>query len=326
MELPSTGNQQPSGEAAAARSAPASVAPDIRGVGPVGVAFTDVEPSWWASLARALGPLQASTAPVAVELRTSEPVDRPARGAVELYPGTLAWREGAHLVVVDVASGLAASAAGPVVRLHQPAGRPDEAVVRRVLPLVLAQPLLARGAHLVHAGAFVAGGRAVLVIGPSGSGKSTTGAAARHAGHGLLADDVVVLWEEGGTWWVEGLPRPVQVPVEVAPGELGARDPDVRGRVAPDGWLVAGRAPVAGSVLPAHGTGDGHLGAVAPDEVARQLFGGSFAAAWPPASGRVLAMAAAVGGLPAWELGLAADPGRRLSLGAARLAELVAAL
>jgi hypothetical protein len=231
--------------------------------------------------------------------------------------------------VADEASGLVGAApAGDegVVELHQPQGRPDGDALRRLLLPLFAQPLLAAGVHLVHAAAFVAGGRAVLVVGGTGSGKSTTGAAARHGGHQLLADDVVVLWREGGTWWVEGVHRPVQVPVELDPEALGLLDADQRSRVSPPDWLVGGRGPVAGVILPVHAAGDGNLGPADPAEVGRRLFGGSFAVAWPGSSGPALAMAAALGRLPARELALDGDAGVRLSRAASGIAELVAAL
>jgi hypothetical protein len=96
-----------------------------------------------------------------------------------------------------------------------------DALVRAAVAWKLAE----RGALLLHASAFVAGGGAVVAFGRSGAGKSTVAAA-----HGpALSDELVRLrrdgggWEAGGTPWWRG---------------TGGRAP-LRALV----WLVRGEAP-----------------------------------------------------------------------------------
>jgi len=65
---------------------------------------------------------------------------------------------------------------------------------------------LLRSDHaVVHAGAMLAGGSAVLLVGPGGSGKSTTIAAAALAGSAVLGDDLVIVGEEGPGFRVHAL-------------------------------------------------------------------------------------------------------------------------
>ncbi|MBO9531430.1 MAG: hypothetical protein J7513_00445 [Solirubrobacteraceae bacterium] len=139
---------------------------------------------------------------------------------------------------------------------------------------VVAHPLLApaaavishwRGAIALHAGAFVSGGKAWLVLGDRGFGKSTLLAELSLAGTPVLADDLIVV--EGGDAHMgpgsidlrephrPGLPlvdlgeiatrRRLRLPA----GEAPARAP--LGGVLQLGWSDPGEAPTLEPVPPA---------------------------------------------------------------------------
>lgn len=65
-----------------------------------------------------------------------------------------------------------------------------------------------RGATSLHASSIAVGDRAIAIMGAAGAGKSTTAAAFARLGYPILADDVAVLDDRGGTFLVQpGYPR-----------------------------------------------------------------------------------------------------------------------
>ncbi len=65
-----------------------------------------------------------------------------------------------------------------------------------------------RGMTALHAGSVEIAGRAMALLGPAGAGKSTMTAALALQGHGVLCEDLSVLAEERGEFFVEpGYPR-----------------------------------------------------------------------------------------------------------------------
>jgi hypothetical protein len=78
-------------------------------------------------------------------------------------------------------------------------------VARMALRMVLGVAAGAAGALLLHGAAVVApDGGAVVAVGASGAGKTTL--PGRLPGWTALGDDAVVVWPEGGLWWVSGTP------------------------------------------------------------------------------------------------------------------------
>ena len=59
-----------------------------------------------------------------------------------------------------------------------------------------------RGSVCLHGCAVVIDGRVAALLGPQGAGKSTTAAAFASAGHAIAADDLVLLSERDGRFWV----------------------------------------------------------------------------------------------------------------------------
>ena len=81
------------------------------------------------------------------------------------------------------------------------------AVSRTALELYLVGPVLGlflrfAGATCLHASAVHVGERAVAFVGPSGSGKSTTAALLTKTGHSIVSDDIVVISEKSGGFYV----------------------------------------------------------------------------------------------------------------------------
>lgn len=92
----------------------------------------------------------------------------------------------------------ALSADGRRVMVHPHAPEVDEPTLSHLLlDQVLPRLLAHQGALVLHAAAVDTRGGAVLLVGRSGSGKSTLAAALAGTGLAVLADDAVVLREEG---------------------------------------------------------------------------------------------------------------------------------
>ena len=82
-------------------------------------------------------------------------------------------------------------------RLARPARMP-RAFETYLLGQVLSFALIARGLEPLHATVVVVGDGAIGFLGDCGQGKSTLGAAFVRAGHRLLTDDLLVLYDRGG--------------------------------------------------------------------------------------------------------------------------------
>jgi hypothetical protein len=127
-----------------------------------------------------------------------------------------------------------------------PRGAYDEDWQRFLIAQVLPFAATVRGLEVLHAGAVVIGGRALLLLGPSGAGKTTLALALTQLGAGFLADDAVALESAGGRLlahpgtpvaavgrgWAERLLRISTVPVPAPLGavlclERSAEGPDV---------------------------------------------------------------------------------------------------
>jgi hypothetical protein len=102
-------------------------------------------------------------------------------------------------------------------------------LIAQVLPFAAA----VRGLEVLHAGAVVIGGRALLLLGASGAGKTTLALALTRLGAGFLADDAVALERSGERLLAHpGTPvaavgrgqaeRLLGIPTVPAPAPLGA--------------------------------------------------------------------------------------------------------
>lgn len=126
-------------------------------------------------------------------------------GAVPALPGCPSSDErGLHLPARDdcllqiggVARYRARGGAEVVVQPVLPATAPEIRIF--LLGSILGFICHQRGVLPLHASAVRIGGRAVAICGPSGAGKSTLAAALAARGHGMMADDVLVVEPDRG--------------------------------------------------------------------------------------------------------------------------------
>ena len=75
--------------------------------------------------------------------------------------------------------------------------------ISMLLGFVLGNVIRLRGYLTFHASAIGVGDRAILLTGDSGAGKSTTAAALSERGCTILADDIAVLDQREGRYWVQ---------------------------------------------------------------------------------------------------------------------------
>lgn len=240
-----------------------------------------------------------------------------------------AWHDAGALVLRH-RSGMTARVEGTVATV----GGGDADLVRafrRLFQLVVTQLLAPLDRFVLHGGGLLAGdGRARLAVGDAGTGKSTLALAALSAGWRVLSDDLVVLrWRDGDGLEAAGIPRPIAVPGELGGAALeGARplagDPRERWELPVD-VLEPGWWPVAGTVALAHAAGaDGDLRRLTGREALPRLVGSFLSAGDPDLLRRWFPAAAALGRLPAWELGHGADPSSRLAAARRGLAAVAA--
>ena len=183
---------------------------------------------------------------------------------------------------------------------------------------------------VLHAAAFADRGIAFLALGATGSGKSTLSLSALHAGWQLLADDLVVLRQGAHSVEVAGIARRTALPGDVRSHVLGECRPlldDDRGRwELPPHRLARGWFPLAGVVLPAHGSGArGELRRSNPMSVFERALGSFTSVADATRGRRFLPCAAAVARLAGFELRLAADPTIRIEEAATLLEDVAGA-
>jgi hypothetical protein len=247
-------------------------------------------------------------------------------------PGMDGWIEG-ELVML---AGAAGEVGGVVeldalrARVEVAAGAQDSPAgrlrVREALSISAALLLARQHRALLHgAGVVAPDGGAWVLVGDTHSGKTTTCANLVRAGLAYLADDQVVVHEDGGGALVaRGLPRRFTLDDGFARGEsLGVRSP-----ADPDALFGPGRrrtvAPLAGVLFPrVEADQPTRLEpASAADALTRLLQNSPWLAADPRAARALLAVLARVARLPAHQVRL----GRDTLDDPARLAALFAAL
>lgn len=274
---------------------------------------------WW---------LDDASGPAAAAIRYGRcPPELPERAPDETYDHCVAWREDAALGLRDF-SGLAAWVTPELAYLGGSPASLVEPLSRLFYPVVT-HLLAHRERFILHGGAIVADDCAYLILGESGRGKSTLGLAALEAGWQLLADDGAILRREAGRCVVSGLPRPV-----AAPSDLGGRlagewrpipgDPRGRQQLGP-GHLGRGWWPVAGVVLVGHGLSPGgELAQSGGRKILSAILGSFCSVTDPQLLRRFFPLAADIGRLPGWTLGLGAEPGSRLAEAGSMLKQVCA--
>lgn len=202
--------------------------------------------------------------------------------------------------------------------------RAIHALLLPVLSLLVAQ----RNACLAHGAAVLLStdpeAPAFLVVGGSGRGKSTLVAATLSRGVGVLSDDLLVLRCRSGRLEVSGVPQPLSLPADqqALPVAGHAIPNDPRGRLfaAAGHSLVTGSHPVAGVLLVEHSTeAGGHLNSATASEVLRWVLASTVEGLNPGTARHSFPYAAAAARMPAWRLGHAADPLRRIPAAVDRL-------
>jgi hypothetical protein len=94
--------------------------------------------------------------------------------------------------------------------------------VENFLRVYTAMLLVREGAFLLHSSAAVVGREAYVFFGHSGAGKSTSALLFRDAGHRVLSDDLNILCEREGRWYVQASPYVSEVR-RVEPGLFPVR-------------------------------------------------------------------------------------------------------
>ena len=257
------------------------------------------------------------------------PIGRPPEPPDTTLDGIELWRSEAGRLVVHCDEGLSACATADRLVVGGEASSLAR-VFRYVAFMGLSHLLGHRGFSLLHAGALVADGRAVLVLGDTGSGKSTLALTAVRAGWPVLADDLVAVRPAGGgTLVAAGFPRPISVPADVlgdgeaAGGRLVPEDPRGRTELPPE-TMATTVHPVAGVVVTGRSDGPATLEPVDGHEALRLVFRSCVSVADPALVSQVFAAAGALARLPTWRLGHASDPTVRVEA-AGRLLERVRA-
>jgi hypothetical protein len=279
------------------------------------------------AVASVVGPLAAGDQrPGAIEVIVGRDVFvPPERPPDHLDDARSLWVDDVVATVSHIGGVHATATASRIVVWAQP-GAAVQRPFRQVLPVALGHAAHHHGRFVVHAGAFLAGGRAVLVLGGPGQGKSTLVAGAASCGLPVAADDLVVLRAGPSGPELAGVPRPVALPPELGRGEAPIPD-DPRGRVfAPHISLAAGWWPVGGVVVADHGSGaDARVEPLASTEVTRLVLAGLLAVGAPAATRAFLPVAARAGGR-GWTVHHAGMAERRLEAAAMAVGAVVAQL
>lgn len=214
--------------------------------------------------------------------------------------------------------------------LLDPGASPRRGLHTLLLP-VLARLFSQRGHLVLHSAGLLVDGQAVVALAGSGQGKSTLVTAALTAGHGVLSDDLIVLRRSASGLEVAGIPVPLALPADLSHaqvvGEPLAGDARARHAVAAGHQLRPGWHPLAATILIEHSqTASGHLLPAEPAAAFHRAMGCAPDGIRAETAKHAFTYAAALRRLPAWHLGHAADPDRRLDHAAQRLSEIAAAL
>ena len=170
------------------------------------------------------------------------------------------------------------------------------------------------------------GDRAILLLGGSRSGKSSLVTIALAHSWPVLCDDTVVIHEEPAGHLVTGIPRPINVPRDLA-RSLGMNDLDpARGRdrvVLPRGLLRPGWWQIGAVLAVGHGTEEGgELLRFDTLESFAELVAAHAPSLEPSLFRRYYPHAVALSRLPSWGLLHDPDPSRRVA-SAAKLLDSV---
>ncbi len=201
------------------------------------------------------------------------------------------------------------------------------ALLLPVLALLVAQ----EGLCLAHSGALRCADGAALVLGASGQGKSTVVTAALSADRLVLGDDLAVLRLDGRGVSVAGVPQPLALPAdlarEAAVGPAIAGDPRDRRSPACPAVLDMGWHPLSAVILVGHSAEpSGLLNRASGRDAFYRLLTSTLDGLSQATARFAFPFAVAVARLPAWQLGLAADPSARLAAVARNLTEVEAAV
>ncbi len=300
-------------------------------VGGVAVRLEADSPEGLLDLRAALASAPCTDEPPRFVLRSATgtvplPERRPDRNVqhVSFWDGN-SGEDGEGLVIATGPRHTARIAAGrAVLDPGGPGVLPIHSLLLPVLALLFAQT----GARLVHGAGFLdPRGDAVLALGGSGRGKSTLVAAALDKGVPVLGDDLLVLRLHDGGVTVSGVPQPVALPADQAQlpvmGPVIDGDPRARRRAGAGIPLATGTYRVASVLVVEHSDHpEGHLRPAEGRDVLRALLASSLEGLAPGLARDVFPYAAAVGRLPAWHLGHAADAGRRIAAAQRRMDEI----
>lgn len=198
---------------------------------------------------------------------------------------------------------------------------------RYVCLIALTHLLAHHDRHVLHGGAVVCDGRALLVLGSSGTGKSTLVFGALRSGWPALADDLVAVHRRNGIVHAAGLPRPISVPRDVLVDDVagGPSVPgDLRNRVElPGATLTKSSHPVGGVILISRGDdSEAAIEPVAAHDALRAVLSASTSLADPALLRDVFAIGAALARMPAWSLRHGSDPESRLEQVGRRLEDI----
>jgi len=112
---------------------------------------------------------------------------------------------------------------GEAILALAPASESDlQTEVENFLRIFTAVLLVREGAFLLHSSAAVVGREAYVFFGHSGAGKSTSALLFKDAGHRVLSDDLNILCERDGRWFVQASPYVSEVR-RVEPGLFPVR-------------------------------------------------------------------------------------------------------
>lgn len=81
------------------------------------------------------------------------------------------------------------------------------ALLEQVIRFAFACHVVWRGGILLHSASVLEGHQVYLFPGHSGEGKTTLSVISKGQGRAVVCDDMNVLWNRDGRWWVEGFPR-----------------------------------------------------------------------------------------------------------------------